>query len=181
MDKCGQAKAKSRRKPMSNLQLTSIKAVFEAFRAGMNFKVPVIPFWARVHCLECHTSLNRLLPLSYQPIFKEKVDDDQVDEVIGLEEVNDHAKIPCNVCKKESGVILWFEDHTVLDDDFKPDWFNIAQSLSDKINALYSISASIDEIKPLESRLHHIEVVHIKIDADQLLWGEHDEIDQRFC
>lgn len=181
MDKCGKAKAKSRRKPMSNRQLTSIKAIFEAFRTGMNFKVPVIPFWARVHCLECHVSQERLLPLSYQPIFKEKVDDDHVDEVIGLEEVNDHAKVPCTVCKKESGVILWFEDHTVLDDHFEPDWFNIAQSLSDKINALYTIGASIDEIKPLESRLHHIEVVYIKIDADQLLWGEHDAIDGRYC
>lgn len=176
MDKCGHAKKNNVHKPMTNRQLASIKSIFEQFRAGMNFEVPVIRFWAFVHCTKCNVARNMLLPLSYQPVFKE-----ETDEVIGLDEINDHADIPCDTCGTKSGVVLWFEDHTILDGRREPDWFDIAQTLSDKINALYGIGASIDEIKPLESRLHFIEVTHIRIDADQLLWGEHDAIDGRYC
>lgn len=176
MNKCGHAKKNGVNKPMSNRQLASIKSIFEQFRAGMNYDVPVIRFWARVHCTKCQVALNMLLPLTYQPMFEE-----ETDEVIGLEEINDHANILCTTCGTESGMVLWFEDHTILDGRREPDWFDIAQTLSDKVNALYTIGASIDEIKPLESRLHFIEVTHIRISADQLLWGEYDEIDGRYC
>ena len=175
-NKCGHAKKAGRRKPMSNRQLASIKSIFEQFRAGLNLDVPVIKFWATVHCTKCQVQRSTLLPLTYQPMFKE-----ETDEVIGLDEINDHANIPCETCGTDSGVVLWFEDHTILDGRREPDWFDIAQTLSDKINALYSIGASIDEIRPLESRLHFIEVTHIRMDADQLLWGEFDAIDSRYC
>ena len=176
-NKCGHAKKNGVNKPMSNRQLASIKSIFEQFRAGMNFEVPVIRFWARVHCTKCQVSRNTLLPLSYQPMFKE-----ETDEVEGLEEINDHDDIPCDTCGTKTGLVLWFEDHTILDGRREPDWFDIAQTLSDKINALYRIGASIDEIRPLESRLHFIEVTHIRINADQLLWGEYEhDIDHRFC
>lgn len=175
-NKCGHAKKAGRRKPMSNRQLASIKSIFEQFRAGLNLDVPVIQFWATVHCTKCQVQRSTLLPLTYQPMFKE-----ETDEVIGLDEINDHANIPCETCGTDSGVVLWFEDHTILDGRREPDWFDIAQTLSDKINALYSIGASIDEIRPLESRLHFIEVTHIRMDADQLLWGEFDAIDSRYC
>lgn len=175
-NKCGHAKKDGRRKPMSNRQLASIKSIFEQFRAGLNLDVPVIKFWATVHCTKCQVQRSTLLPLTYQPMFKE-----ETDEVIGLDEINDHANIPCETCGTDSGVVLWFEDHTILDGRREPDWFDIAQTLSDKINALYSIGASIDEIRPLESRLHFIEVTHIRMDADQLLWGEFDAIDSRYC
>ena len=175
-DKCGHAKAKGRRKPMSNRQLASIKAIIEQFRSAYNYEVPVIKFWARVHCMTCNVSRGMLLPLSYQPMYEE-----ETDEVIGLDEINYHEKLLCETCKTETSVVLWFEDHAVLNGSREPDWFDIAQKLSDKINALYMIGATIDEIKPLESRLHFIEVTHIRIDAHQLLWGEYDAIDSRYC
>lgn len=181
-NKCGHAKKRGARKPMTNRQLASIKAVIEAFRAGLNLEVPVIPFWARVYCTECNVSRNYLLPLTYQPLFKEKVDEDHIDEVIGLEENCDHEPIRCETCKNFTGMVLWFEDHTILEKRTTPDWFDIAQRLKTRIDGLFFIGASIDEIAPMESYYHHIEVVHIKIDADQLLWGEYgDQIDQRYC
>lgn len=177
MNKCGHAKKRKVHKPMTNRQLASIKAIFEQFRAGLNLEVPVIRFWARVYCTKCNVSRNALLPLAYQPMFKE-----ETDEVLDLEEINDHDPVPCETCGTDSGVVLWFENHTILDGRREPDWFDIAQTLKERINALYLIGASIDEIKPLESRLHFIEVTHIRLDADQLLWGEYEhDIDQRFC
>jgi hypothetical protein len=177
MNKCGYAKKRGVHKPMTNRQLASIKAVFEQFRAGLNLEVPVIKFWARVHCTKCSVSRNYLLPLTYQPMFEEETDD-----IASLEENCDYDTILCETCKTKTGMVLWFEDHTILEKRATPDWFDIAQRLKERINALYMIGASIDEIKPLESYLWHIEVTHIKIDADQLLWGEYgDTIDQRFC
>lgn len=164
-------------RPMTNRQLASIKAVFEEFRAGMNLDKPVMRFWAKVHCLKCNTQRNQLLPLSYAPRFEE-----DTEEIICLEEDGDHQKVFCKTCGTTNGMVLWFEEHTIIkaDGHAEPDWFEVAQDLKEKIEALYKIAAEIDEIKPLESRLHHIEHLHIKIDADALLWGEHDDIDERF-
>ncbi len=166
-------------KPMTNRQLASVKAVFEQFRATLGLDKPVIKFWARIHCMECEVQSNQLLPLSYVPLYEEETDD-----VAYLEEDSNHDLVTCTACKGEMGKVLWFEEHTILHQDghTAPDWFDVAQDLKEKIESLYKIAAGMDEIKKLESWLYHIEHLHIKLDADQLLWGEYDhDIDARFC
>ena len=165
-------------KPMTNRQLASIKGVFEMFRATMNLDQPVMRFWARVHCMKCNVQSNQLLPLSYTPQYAEGTD-----EIICLDESVDHEGVLCKTCGTKSGMVLWFESHTIIHEDSHgaPDWFDVAQDLKEKIASLYKIAADLEEIRPLESWLHHIETLHIKLDADQLLWGEYDAIDARFC
>jgi len=171
-------------RPMTNRQLASIKAIFEEFRAGMNLDKPVMRFWAKVHCLKCNTQRNQLLPLSYAPRFEEETSvSNPKNEIICLEEKAHTEKIFCKTCGTKNGMVLWFEEHTIIKEDghAEPDWFEVAQNLKDKIEALYKVAAELEEIRPLEASLHHIEHLHIKIEADALLWGEHDEIDERFC
>jgi hypothetical protein len=163
------------RRPMTNRQLASIKAMFEQMKSTLNLHKPDIKFWARVHCTHCETQFNRLLPLSYEPERAEGEDD-----IESLIETSNHEPVKCGACKQHAGVVLWFEEHSVIKERGKPDWFEIAQDLKEKIAALYKVAADIDEIKPLENRLHYIEHMHIKIPADQLLWGEHDAFDARF-
>lgn len=173
---CEAMKATGKR-PMTNRQLASIKAMFEQAKATLNLPKPVIKFWARVHCTNCETQFNRLLPLSYEP---EHATIEEGGDLESHIETSNHEPVKCGACKQHAGVVLWFEEHSVIKERGKPDWFEIAQDLKEKIAALYKVAADIDEIKPLENRLHYIEHMHIKIPSDQLLWGEHDAFDERF-
>lgn len=172
--KCEEMKPTGKR-PMTNRQLASIKAIFEHARATLNLEKPVIKFWARVHCTNCTTEFNRLLPLSYEEQREEGCDD--VDSFV---ETSNHNAVMCRTCGNETGVVLWFEEHSVINEREETDWFEVAQDLKEKIAALYRVASDLDEVKPLERRLHYIEHMYIKIPADQLLWGEFDAIDSRF-
>jgi len=184
MTKCEEMKPTGKR-PMTNRQLASIKALFEQMKATLNLDKPEIKFWARVHCRKCETQFNRLLPLSYEPQY-DRIEDGG--EVNGAIETSNHTIIKCNTCEAKAGQVLWFEEHSVIMERGVPDWFEIAQDLKEKIAALYGAvnlsdhgtPVDLEEIKPLENRLHFIEHMYIKIPADQLLWGEYDAIDERF-
>lgn len=173
--KCEEMKPTGKR-PMTNRQLASIKALFEMARSTLNLEKPEIKFWARVHCTHCKTEFNRLLPLSYMEQRQE--DEDDVDSFV---ETSNHNPVVCRTCGNETGVVLWFEEHSIINEREEVDWFEVAQDLKEKIEALYKVASDLREIKPLENRLAFIEHMYIKIDADQLLWGEHDAIDERFC
>lgn len=173
--KCEEMKPTGKR-PMTNRQLASIKALFEQTRVALGLDKPVVKFWARVHCTHCETQFNRLLPLSYAEEYVEDTDD--VDNIF---ETSNHNAVYCRTCKNETGVVLWFEEHSVIKEREEVDWFEIAQDLKEKIAALYTVAADLEEIKPLENRLQFIEHMYIKIPADQLLWGEYDAIDERYC
>jgi len=175
--RCEEMKLTGKR-PMTNRQLASIKAIFEQTRAALNLEKPVIKFWARVHCTNCVTEFNRLLPLSYEP---QHATIEEGGDLESFLETSNHEPVKCRSCEQHAGVVLWFEEHSVIMERGKPDWFEVAQDLKEKIAALYRIASDVDEIKPLESRLHYIEHMHIKIPSDQLLWGEYDAIDARFC
>lgn len=175
--KCDEMKPTGKR-PMTNRQLASIKALFEQMKATLNLNAPLIRFWARVHCTHCSAQFNRLLPLSYEPEHERIEDGGDIESLI---ETSNHEPVKCGACKQHAGVVLWFEEHSVIKERGETDWFEVAQDLKEKIAALYKVAADLEEVRPLENRLMFIEHMYIKIDADQLLWGEHDAIDERFC
>lgn len=164
-------------RPMTNRQLASIKALFEQCKRALNLEKPEIRFWARCHCFECDTQFNRLLPIVYQDTYVEGTNDRN-----GAFETNyKRLIVKCYTCENISGQVLWYEEHSVIEKREETDWFEVAQDLKEKIDALYKIAADVEEIKPLENRLAFIEHMYIKIPAEQLLWGEYDAIDERFC
>jgi hypothetical protein len=164
-------------RPMTNRQLASIKALFEQCKRALNLEKPEIRFWARCHCFECDTQFNRLLPIVYQDTYVEGTNDRN-----GAFETNyKRLIVKCYTCENISGQVLWYEEHSVIERREETDWFEVAQDLKEKIDALYKIAADVEEIKPLENRLAFIEHMYIKIPAEQLLWGEYDAIDERFC
>jgi hypothetical protein len=174
--KCTKAKDNGQLNPMSRAQLASIKMVFHVFIKEMGFEKPVVKFWARCHCLHCEMNRNVLLPLNYQPVFETKSD-----EPFTAEDVKEEKRLFCEICGTESGIVLWYEKHEILDTSHKQqDWFAIAQDLKERIDSLYAEAADLEEIKPLERNLNWIEHIYLRYDADQLLWGQYEDIDERY-
>ena len=142
--------------PLTRKQVNSLKMIFETFREKMGFETPVMRFWADTKCTKCDTERRMLLNLSTKVAF-------------------------CKICGEITAEVLEFESHDILDDGPpEPDWWEVAEELRSRINALYAEGEDLSVIKRLERRLHFIEVEHIKlVDHNNLFYADFT-VDERF-
>jgi len=143
--------------PLTIRQMNSLKRMIEAFRLEMGFEEPVMRFWASTMCTKCDTEARMLLPMTAEVAF-------------------------CKICGTTNAQVVSMEYCPLLESGpGAPDYWELAEDLRRQIASKFAEGADLEEIKPLERRLHFIEVEHIKlVDHNNLFYGDHS-VDERFC